>query len=333
MNYIKKIAIMILAITMTSSAMAATWDTTSTNASLEVKSAPRLIAKTSNSVTLEWDKVDAATSYIVKFSTKSVANSTEKDPYYDNESDPVTSTWTVVTTLSDGKPLASATEYYFSVVALDKDNNESDTYSDELKVKTDEATVAPSNTVAPAWAAPLTTVAPASASGTTTTVFALKSANAIDNKTIELEFSAPLNPKPFSVKITKTTDGSDVPTTSVTNDTVNPIKAIVKISTMLDPKSTYSITIIDASDANWNNIQQWVDWIREFTTVENLAQSPEATLNAGGPDAMMSGTTASWTLTPNMEVAKTGPRENLIVLLALVLSFGMVYSYRKRFAK
>gem|GEM_PF-2284291 len=52
--------------------------------------------------------------------------------------------------MSDGKPLASATEYYFSVVALDKDNNESDTYSDELKVKTDEATVAPSNTVAPA---------------------------------------------------------------------------------------------------------------------------------------------------------------------------------------
>lgn len=338
---IKKLAIITVALAMTSTAMAATgvttattWTSTTANASLEVKSAPRLVAKTSNSVTLEWDKVDAATSYIVKYSTKSVANSTETNPQYDNESDPVTSTGTVISTLSDGKPLAPATEYYFSIVAVDKDNNESDTYSDELKVKTDAATAAapawtPTTAAAPAW----TALAPTASGATTAAVFALKSANAIDNKTIELEFSAPLGSTPLSVKVVKTSDNSDVSVASTSVDPTNPTKATVKILTVLDPKSTYSVTVIWASDAAGNNIKQWVDGIKEFTASESLPISPEAALNAGGPANMMSGATASWTLTPNMEAAKTGPRENIIVVLALVLSFGIVYGYRKRFAK
>lgn len=330
MNYIKKFAIAALALMMSTSVFAATGDVTSTS-SLEVKSAPRLIAKTSNSVTLEWEKVDAATSYIVKFSTKSVANSTEANPQYDNETDPVTTTGTTVSTLSDGKPLQADTEYFFSVVAVDKDNNESDTFSDELQVKTD---VAWANTPAPTWDAPVATVtsmpAPAWASS-----FAIKSANALDNKTLELEFSSALWATPVTVKITKTTDNSEVAVASVANDATNPAKALVKVLTVLDPSSTYSVTVLTASDASGNNIKQWVDGIKEFTTLATLPVSPDSTwLNAWGPATLGSGATMSGaTATPNMEAAKTWPKENIIVAIALLISAWLVYGFRRKLVK
>lgn len=322
MRYIKKLAILSVALALTSTAMAATgtttaptWTNTAASASLEVKGAPVLVAKTNNSVTLEWTKVDAATSYIVKYSTKSVATSTEANPQYDNETDPVTSTGTIVANLTPN------TDYYFSVVAVDKDNNESDTFSDELQVKTDAT--APVTTSAPAWSGTATPV--------TTWTFAIKTVTAVDNKTVELEFSSALGTTPVTVKITKTSDNSDVPVASVTPDIANPAKATAKILTVLDPSSTYSLTIVTASDTAGNTIKQGVDGIKEFPTLANLPASPDTTgLNAwGSTGATMSGATA----TPNLEAAKTGPQQNLIITIALLLSFAVVYAYRKKFAK
>jgi len=142
MTHTKKIAIATLILFTTSTmAFAATGAQVSTTgavvkASLEVKSAPKLVSKTSNSITLEWEKVDAAATYIVKYSKNSVATSSLPNPQYDNETDPVTTTGTTISNLE------SDMNYYFSVVAVDKDNNESDTYSDELKVKTDAGATA-----------------------------------------------------------------------------------------------------------------------------------------------------------------------------------------------
>lgn len=318
MTHIKKLAILLIALVFTSTAMAATGTTTTdttTSSSLEVKWAPVLVAKTNNSVTLSWNKVDIATSYIVKYSTKSVATSTEANPQYDNETDPVTSTGTVISGLTPN------TDYYFSVVAVDKDNNESDTFSDELQVKTDNASV-----TAPATGSGVsaTTAAP------TAWAFALSNVTAIDNKTVSLEFSSALGTTPVTIKITKTSDNSDVPVASVTPDTTTPTKATAKISTILDPSSTYSVTVITASDVAGNTIKQGVDGIKEFPTLANLPASPETTLNAWSDSgATMSGTTT----TPNLEAAKTGPKESLIITLALLLSLAVVYTYRKKFAK
>ncbi len=114
--------------------------TISDSTSLEVKGAPRLIKKTSDSVVLEWDKVSAASAYIVKYSKTSIATSKDITAQYDNETDSVTTTGAVITKLStSNEKLAPATSYYFSVVAIDSNGKESDTFSDELMVTTDVA--------------------------------------------------------------------------------------------------------------------------------------------------------------------------------------------------
>lgn len=96
--------------------------TTTSATSLEMKGAPRLIKKTSDSVTLEWDAVPSASAYIVKYSKTSVANSTDLNAQYDNETGIITATGVVITKLSSSnEKLAPATSYYFSVVAIDKE--------------------------------------------------------------------------------------------------------------------------------------------------------------------------------------------------------------------
>ncbi len=308
---------------LTTSAFAATGTTTAAptsekapvSASLELKGAPKLVSKTSTWVTLEWEKVEAATNYIVKYSKQSVANSTETNPQYDNETDPVTATGTTV------ENLEADTDYYFSVVAVDKDNNESDTYSDELNVKTDSA-VAGSGAVA------------ATGTGAASSL-ALSNVTAQDNKTLSLEFSAALGTDPVSVKITKTTDSSDVPVAQITPDASSPNNVIVKVATVLDANSSYSVTVISAKDATGNNIQEGVNGVKEFQTPVNLAASLEAgALDAAAlSGATMSGATASGALNGAPALPATGTKENLIVIVALMLSFGIVYGYRKRFAK
>ncbi len=318
MRHIKKIALVTAALMLTTSAFAAsgtvTPPTAPASASLELKSAPKLVSKTSTWVTLEWEKVDAASTYIVKYSTKSVANSTETNPQYDNETDPVTATGTTV------ENLEANTDYYFSVVAVDKDNNESDTYSDELNVKTDAATAASATAGTGAAAA---------------SSLAITNVTAQDNKTITLEFSAALGTDPVTVKITKTTDSSDVPVAEVTPDASSPNNVLVKVATVLDANSSYSVTVISAKDAAGNNIQEGVNGVKEFQTPVNLAASPEAGAldAAAGTGASMTGATATGALNGAPELPATGTKENMIVIVALMLSFGIVYGYRKRFAK
>jgi len=59
-----------------------------------------------------------------------------------------------------------------------------------------------------------------------------------------------------TLKITKTSDNSDVPVSSVKPDPSSPTKVIATIATVLDPKSSYSVTVIKATDSTGNNIKQ-----------------------------------------------------------------------------
>lgn len=331
MLHIKKIAIAsIILLASSTIALAATWTEVTTsasvNTSLEVKNAPSLVSKTSDSITLEWDKVEAATTYIVKYSKTSVATSTLPNPQYDNETDPVTTTGSVIESLEPD------TEYYFSVVAVDKDNNESDTYSDELKVKTDAAEAIATSTGETVSVSPTATTE-------STWSLALVNVVAQDNKTVSLEFSAPLSSEPVTLKITKTSDNSDIPVSSVNPDPTSPTKVLVTIATVLDPTSSYSLTIIKATDTAWNNIKQWIDGVKEFLTSDTLPNSLEAApaitsmswseLNASGSLDL------SGSLNPANapELPATWTKENLIVIVALILSFGIMYTYRRKTAK
>lgn len=298
----------IAATAVTSTGVTTDTATVATTASLEVKGAPRLIKKTSDSVTLEWDKVVGADAYIVKYSKTSVAASTDPNAQYDNETDQVTTTGAVVTSLSSTKEkLAPATAYYFSVVAIDKDGKESDTFSDELMVTTD--------------AAGTTTVA--TASGATATL-SVAGVTVTDDRTLTVAFNMELGADPITVKITKTSDNSDVAVGLVTPDTTKKDTVIVTTTTALSPTTSYTLTVLSAKDVAGNSIQEGVSGLKEFSTPATMTTG----IAAAGTE---SGATLSGSLNPETATTvATGTKENLIVLAALLLSIGIVYIYRKK---
>ncbi len=308
MKNIKKIIALISVLFLSQSVFAATWDVdawTDTSTSLEVKSAPRMISKTSTWVVLEWDKVGAAAAYIVKYSKESVATSTDPNAQYTDETDQVTETWA---TIADLEP---STAYYFSVVAVDEEGNESNTFSDELNIVTDAVWL---NAAPAAWT--WTEVKAQSWAS-----LAIQSINVIDNKSLSLEFNTALSIDPVKVKITKTSDNSDLPVSEVTQDPTAPNKVVVKIATVIDPSSSYSLTVISAKDTSGNNIQEGANGVKEFTTLATLPASPE--LNAA------SWATDSWALAP-IALPATWTKENLIIIAALLTSFVLVFSFRKK---
>jgi len=245
--------------------------------SLEVKGAPRLVKKASDSVALEWDSVPTASAYIVKYSKTSVANSKDTNAQYDNETDQVTTTGAVITKLSSSnEKLAPATAYYFSVVAIDKDGKESDTFSDELMVTTEAAGMTASSGA---------TVA---ATTTTTAALAIKDLVVSDDKTLTLSFNSSLSADPVRVKITKTSDNSDIAVATVVQEQVNLNTVTVTTLSALSPASSYTLTVLAAKDASGNTVQEGVSGLKEFTTAETLKASAIASENASG--ATLSGT-------------------------------------------
>ena len=283
-----------------------------TSTSLAVTGAPRLVNKTSDSVTLEWDAVSAATAYIVKYSKTSVANSQDPMAQYDNETDPLTATGVVITKLSsNNEALVPATTYYFSFVAIDKDGKESDAFSDELMVVTDAAGMV--------------------ATGSTAAL-AIQDLTVIDANTIALTFNAALSTEPVNVKITKTSDNSDILVGTVVQDLTNPNTVKVTTLAALSPVSSYTLTVLAAKDATGNTIQEGVSGLKEFTTSETLQASVSdelPALNAAGTDPMLATSAGTVDVTAATKV-ETGTQTNLMILATLLLSLGIVYISRRK---
>lgn len=320
MRYTKYIAtgITLSLLSISALASAATGDVTvatgtvvvPTTSTLEVKGAPRLIKKTSDSVVLEWDTVPNASAYIVKYSKTSVANSKDPVAQYDNETDQVTITGAVITKLSStNEKLAPATSYYFSLVAIDKDGKESDTFSDELMVTTEAADMTASSG------------AIASDSGT---ALAIKELVVSDDKTLSLSFNSDLSIDPVQVKITKTSDNSDILVGTVIQDPTMLNTVTITTLSALSPASSYTLTVLSAKDSLGNTIQEGVSGLKEFTTTETLKMSTPVLIAADT-------TTLSGAVSPESATkVATGAKENVIVLIALLLSLGIVYIYRKK---
>lgn len=321
MRYTKYIAAIATLSTLSflSLASAATGEETSiapdavvtTSASLEMDSAPRLVNKTTDSVTLEWDSVPSASAYIVKYSKTSVAGSSDENAQYDNETDQVTTTGAVITKLSSSnESLTPETAYYFSIVAIDNEGKESDTFSDELMVITEsaEATTASGVNAAPPAA------------------LAISDLVVSDDRTLSLSFNSNLSADPVQVKITKTSDNSDVPVGGVVQDQTALNTVVVSTLTALSPASSYTLTVLSAKDAAGNTIQEGVSGLREFTTAETLAANTVVATPVAIGAETASGTVSVETAT----AVETGAKENLIVFAALLLSLGIVYIYRRK---
>lgn len=277
-------------------------------ASLNVEGAPTLVSNTANSVVLEWNKVEAAASYIVKYSEKSVATSADENAIYDNETSPVTETGATVENLKEGAT------YYFAVVALDKDGNESELHSEELAVILQ---------------------APTADSGAMAEGFALVSVNTQNTRTITIEFSAALGSDPVEVKLQKTANSASIPVKSVVTDSANPTTATVTLDADLEGDSTYSLTVVSAKDANGATISEGVNAMKEFTTIASLPPAAEVVpadgLVAAPLDAAPPAGSGAVDMAAATEVP-TGPKETLIVMLALVSGLGIVFALRRKAA-
>lgn len=313
------------AATGTTATMTATGTTATTaaTASLEVKGAPRLVKKTTDSVTLEWDKVTGASAYIVKYSKVSVANSKDPNAQYDNETDQVTATGITVSKLSIvNEKLTPATAYYFSVVAIDKEGKESDTFSDELMVMTDSAattTMAATST----GTTPVTTAAPSAS-------LAIKDLTVVSDNNLTLTFTSQLSAAPVKVKITKTSDNSDIVVGNAVQDTKNPSTVIIETIGKLSPATSYTLTVLAAKDMAGNTIQEGVSGLKEFTTSTGLKTSAVATLDPTLTASGVTGTGVSLNAATTATKVETGAKENIIILAALLLSLGIAYVYRRK---
>ncbi|MFZ3232610.1 MAG: fibronectin type III domain-containing protein [Patescibacteria group bacterium] len=281
-----------------------------TSVSLNVEGAPTVVGTTPTSVTLDWKKVDAAVSYIVKYSTKSVATSADPNAVYDNETSPVTETGTTVDKLTAGST------YYFAVVALDKEGNESDSLSEEVEVNLSKVSA---------------TTASATGSATASS-FALASVTPKNTRTLVLEFSAALGTDPLQIKLQKTSNSAAIEVQSAVVDSANPTTATVTLASDLEADSSYSLTVISAKDATGNNIPEGINAIKEFTTLASLAPATEVPLNAASASgASASGATASGVVAPEA-LPQTGTKENLLMILALLSGLGIVFAFRKKAA-
>ena len=289
---------------------------TGVTTSLEVKTAPKLVKKTASSITLEWDKVASASAYIVKYSKTSVATSKDPNAIYDNEIDPVTSTGVTIEKLSStNEKLTANTAYYFSVVAVDKDGKESDSFSDELMVTTDADGA-------------ITAMTTTSAASGTIASLAIATVTMINDRTMSVVFNTELSNDALKAKIGKTSDNSDVTIQSIVKDAMNPKAALVTLAAPLAVASSYTLAIISAKDIAGNTIQEGVNGLKEFTTPETMIAAAGSVV---GIEAA-SGSSLSGAVAPVVEATKvaTGTQENLLVLAALILSVGIAYIYRRK---
>ncbi len=289
------------------------------NEALNVTGSPKLVSQTATSVTLEWSKVSVATSYIVKYSKSSVADAFKKGntaAVYEVETDPVTATGTTI------KDLKADTTYYFAVVALDKDKNESPTNSEELSVKLSGVSLVPT---ASGSTTPAVVATPSS--------FKLVGVTVVNEMTLALDFNAPVSAiSPVSVKIIKTSDKTSLSQKSAVVDTASSQKVIVTLQSPLVASSTYSATIIQAKDTAGALISEGVNAIKEFSTTTNVAKvAVAATTNSGvslnaAPESMSGAMVAAEAL------PATGTKENLLLLLAAIIAFGIVFFARRKSA-
>ena len=286
--------------------------TTATSASTS-NTAPKLVSTASGSVTLSWDALPTASAYIVKYGSTSVASSTDPNAQYTDQTDPVAGTGTTITGLQNST-------YYFALVTVDDKGNESDTFSDELKAAVGST----------AASAPDTTST--SASGATTTAsdgsFAVVSAKAVDTQTLSVTFSDELSSDPIaptSVRVTKTSDNSDVTVDAITADSTDPKKAAISLVGILQPSTAYTVTIVSLKNKAGAPIQTGVKGTSEFQTPATLTEVP---LNAApASTGATTGTGTPAVLAANSQKAglpATGAREDFLVIVSLLIAVGIV---------
>jgi hypothetical protein len=292
---------------------------------LDVKKSPTLKESSANSLSIEWEKVEGSIGYYVYYGLVSWIGGS----YQNQLPDFVESTGAILQNLESGK------NYYISVRALD-DAGEEWKYSPEAVFSTKQVLWGQSNSQK----------------------FVLESVKVSSANTLDLMFSRNLDSAPSAqrdVKIVKQWQQAEL---IVTNYTLSTPKTLsLSLKDPLETSSSYNLTVIALQDDTKKSIEAWVDAISNFLTPSSFSSlepsMPE--LNSGWPE-MLSGTmtppptpmsadysgnagtiVAQEEINKNTEIAaenteklpKTWPEAFLLLFLAWVLWFAIVYYKRK----
>lgn len=261
---------------------------------------PRLVSTTENSATLEWDAVASASGYLIQYGT---ATGT-----YDQEAPEATGTTLTV----DG--LVAGTTYYMVLLTLDKDGIESDVMSEPLTVSV----------------------------GANQSALAVSEVVATDSQSVTVTFSKELGNDPVTVKLVKVSDASDIGVDTVVKSATDAKSVVVTTIAPLDASSSYRLTVLSATSTDGATIAAGVDGFKEFATDAALAsavsddttsvedaiidETDAVDLNAA-PVATGAVATAAAAAT---ELPATGPAENLMLLVALMIAGGIFYLRSRR---
>ena len=275
--------------------------------SLDVNGDVKVDAQAATSLTLSWDKVDAATSYVVFYDTKSPD---PKDPNatYAKMTDPVSATGTTISGLTPN------TAYYLMLLAMDDKGNESSQGSKEVVAKT---------------------------AGEASFGLSDNAVSAMSATSLKLAFNKALDAgKPLSVSVVANQDKSTV-AASASVDASDATKAVVTLASPLTEGTTYTVTIKLATSAAGENVQAGANAVQEFaygaTASESGSDLPVAAVTSAAPETVTSAApvlnaapAAEAATTSAKALPETGPAENLVVAMALVLGAVAVAVLRRR---
>lgn len=284
---------------------------------------------TNNSVNLSWDSNEEAFMYYVYYSKKSGA-----DTWYDMQTDFIEYNSLEISDLEIGET------YYFVVVALDENWDESD-YSNEVIVDIVDPNAIISNEDK--------TSNDDAVKDITEIDFALNSINVVEYNKIELIFSNTLDDSEDTIrefKIVNTDDNLDtfeVVSTKLNNEDFKVLELTLDRNTEI--WNEYEVVIIAITSETWKNIESWIDNTEIFSVVEISETDLEieennVELNAASEEAIwptwaninaseIENTTLS--LSKNNEnLPKTWPEHILMFILSIVLwALIFVFKYKK----
>jgi len=192
--------------------------------------------KTDNSLSISWDAVDWASIYAVSYWTKSASWAWDDFEYeHELEDDNiVTDTNTIL------KNLMPDTIYYIAIKAFN-DNEESSDYSKEVAFKTN----------------PLLNS------------LKIEDYNLIDTRNIELNFNSNLK-EDWLVDINLVNKNDDTDNVIVENYTITWKTLKLFLDKDLQKNNTYNLIVLALEWANWESIEEWVNWQIEFDVPEDL---------------------------------------------------------------
>lgn len=300
----------VLGFAAVSSTFAATGDTAASGAvvadsgatsgaylsSLDINGEITVVSTDNTSITLAWDKVAAATSYIVFYDIKS-PDANDPNATYSKMSDPVATTGATISGLTPN------TTYYLMVLALDDKGNESSQGSKEVVAQT----------------------AGAAAFG-----LAENAVVTTSDKSLILSFNKKLDAaQPITLSIVANQDKSTVTATATVNAT-DASKVDVALDSSLVKDTSYTLTVKSATSAVGENVQAGVNAVQEFTFIAPAVVTPDITDTAVETVLKDIPLNAAPVATTTKALPETGPAENIVVALALILGAATVFVLRRR---